>query len=42
VVKLTGLAPEQVPTALQLIQDALHTEVHPDLVVEELSAEAKP
>ncbi|MBA3700373.1 MAG: iron-sulfur cluster assembly scaffold protein [Planctomycetes bacterium] len=42
VVKLTGLAPEQVPTALQLIQDALRTEVHPNLVVEELSAEAKP
>ncbi|HEX3135459.1 MAG TPA: iron-sulfur cluster assembly scaffold protein [Planctomycetota bacterium] len=42
VVKLTGLAPEQVPTALQLIQDALHTEVHPDLLVEELSAKAKP
>jgi NifU-like protein involved in Fe-S cluster formation len=42
VVKLTGLAPEQVPTALQLIQDALRTEVHPDLVVEELPPEAKP
>lgn len=42
VVKLTGLAPEQVPTALQLIQDALRTEVHPDLVVEELPAETKP
>ncbi len=35
VVKLSGLAPEQVPTALQLIQDALRTEVHPDLTVEE-------
>jgi NifU-like protein involved in Fe-S cluster formation len=34
-VKLAGLAPEQVPTALQLIQDALKTEVHPDLTVEE-------
>lgn len=34
-VKLTGLAPEQVPTALQLIQDALKTEVHPDLTVVE-------
>ena len=34
-VKLTGLAPEQVPTALQLIQDALKTEVHPDLSVVE-------
>ena len=42
VVKLAGLAPEQVPTALQLIQDALRTEIHPDLVVEELPAEAKP
>jgi len=42
VVKLTGLAPEQVPTALQLIQDALRTEVQPDLLVEELSPEAKP
>lgn len=42
VVKLTGLAPEQVPTALQLIQDALRTEVHPDLVVEELPAEPRP
>lgn len=40
VVKVTGLTPEQVPTALQLIQDALHTEVHPDLLVEEHS-EAK-
>lgn len=34
-VKLAGLASEQVPTALQLIQDALKTEVHPDLTVEE-------
>jgi NifU-like protein involved in Fe-S cluster formation len=42
VVKLAGLAPEQVPTALQLIQDALRTEIHPDLVVEELPGEAKP
>jgi NifU-like protein involved in Fe-S cluster formation len=42
VVKLSGLAQEQVPTALQLIQDALRTEVHPDLLVEELPAEAKP
>ncbi len=42
VVKLAGLAPEQIPTALQLIQDALKTEVHPDLLVEEFAAEAKP
>jgi NifU-like protein involved in Fe-S cluster formation len=42
VVKLTGLAPEQVPTALQLIRDALDSEVHPDLVVEELGAETRP
>ena len=35
VVRLAGLAPEQVPTALQLILDALRTEVHPDLTVEE-------
>lgn len=42
VVKVTGLTPEQVPTALQLIQDALKTEVHPDLLVEELGGQAKP
>lgn len=42
VVKLAGLAPEQIPTALQLIQDALKTEVHPDLLVEEFTDEAKP
>ena len=37
VVKITGLAPEQIPTAIQLIQDALKTEVHGDLTVEELT-----
>jgi hypothetical protein len=30
-----------VPTALQLIQDAIRTEVHPDLTVEE-HGEVKP
>jgi NifU-like protein involved in Fe-S cluster formation len=42
VVKLAGLAPEQVPTALQLIQDALKTEVHPDLTVEEFGQGGAP
>ena len=37
VVKITGLSPEQIPTAIQLIQDALKTEVHGDLTVEELT-----
>lgn len=42
VVKLAGLAPEQIPTALQLIQDALRTEIHPDLVVQDVVAGDKP
>ena len=37
VVKLIGLSPEQNPTAIQLIQDALKTQVHPDIAVEEAS-----
>jgi NifU-like protein involved in Fe-S cluster formation len=35
VVKLLGLSPEQNPTAIQLIQDALKTQIHPDISVEE-------
>jgi NifU-like protein involved in Fe-S cluster formation len=42
VVRFTGLTPEQVPTVLQLIQDAVRTEIHPDLSVEEQATEAKP
>jgi len=41
VMTVSGLTPEQVPTALQLIQDALRTDVHPDLTVEEYT-EVKP
>jgi hypothetical protein len=39
IVKFSGLAVEQIPTAIQLIQDRLHAEVHPDLVVIEQTEE---
>jgi NifU-like protein involved in Fe-S cluster formation len=36
VVKLTGLQNEQIPTALQLIQDKLKADLHPDIIVTEV------
>ena len=40
VVKFSGLAVEQIPTAIQLIQDRLRADVHPDLTVTEQTSEA--
>jgi NifU-like protein involved in Fe-S cluster formation len=41
VLGFTGLTPEQIPTAVQLIQDALHGELHPLITVEAKADGAK-